>query len=32
MTILERDYGQAPLEQALRAPVQGRRALATAVL
>ncbi|MCT0229249.1 B12-binding domain-containing radical SAM protein [Synechococcus sp. CS-1324] len=32
MAILERDYGQAPLEQALRAPVEGRRALATAVL
>jgi hypothetical protein len=29
--LLERDYGCAPLEQALRAPVEGRRALATAV-
>jgi radical SAM superfamily enzyme YgiQ (UPF0313 family) len=31
MAILERDYGVAPLEQALHAPVEGRRALATAV-
>jgi radical SAM superfamily enzyme YgiQ (UPF0313 family) len=31
MALLERDYGRAPLEQALRAPVEGRRALATAV-
>jgi len=31
MDLLERDYGQAPLEQALRAPVQGRAALANAV-
>ncbi|HYP03477.1 MAG TPA: radical SAM protein [Cyanobium sp.] len=31
MDLLERDYGRAPLEQALRAPVEGRRALATAV-
>ncbi|MEY2749981.1 MAG: hypothetical protein RLZZ168_1997, partial [Cyanobacteriota bacterium] len=29
--LLERDYGAAPLEQALRAPVEGRAALATAV-
>ena len=29
--LLERDYGCAPLEEALRAPVEGRRALATAV-
>jgi radical SAM superfamily enzyme YgiQ (UPF0313 family) len=29
--LLERDYGCAPLEQALRAPVEGRKALATAV-
>jgi radical SAM superfamily enzyme YgiQ (UPF0313 family) len=31
MDLLERDYGLAPLEEALRAPVEGRRALATAV-
>jgi radical SAM superfamily enzyme YgiQ (UPF0313 family) len=31
LELLERDYGRAPLEQALRAPVEGRRALATAV-
>jgi radical SAM superfamily enzyme YgiQ (UPF0313 family) len=31
MDLLERDYGCAPLEEALRAPVQGQRALATAV-
>ncbi len=31
MALLERDYGVAPLEEALRAPVEGRRALATAV-
>ncbi len=31
MDLLERDYGRAPLEAALRAPVEGRRALATAV-
>jgi radical SAM superfamily enzyme YgiQ (UPF0313 family) len=31
MDLLERDYGRAPLEEALHAPVQGRRALATAV-
>ena len=30
MDLLERDYGQAPLEDALHAPVQGRAALATA--
>ena len=30
MEILERDYGTAPLEEALRAPVEGRKALATA--
>jgi radical SAM superfamily enzyme YgiQ (UPF0313 family) len=29
--LLERDYGCAPLEEALRAPVEGRKALATAV-
>jgi radical SAM superfamily enzyme YgiQ (UPF0313 family) len=29
--LLERDYGCAPLEESLRAPVQGRAALATAV-
>jgi radical SAM superfamily enzyme YgiQ (UPF0313 family) len=29
--LLERDYGVAPLEEALHAPVEGRRALATAV-
>jgi len=31
MGLLERDYGCAPLDAALRAPVEGRRALATAV-
>jgi radical SAM superfamily enzyme YgiQ (UPF0313 family) len=31
MDLLERDYGRAPLEEALHAPVEGRRALATAV-
>jgi radical SAM superfamily enzyme YgiQ (UPF0313 family) len=31
MDLLERDHGRAPLEEALRAPVEGRRALATAV-
>jgi hypothetical protein len=31
MALLERDYGCAPLDQALHAPVEGRRALATAV-
>ncbi len=31
MALLERDYGVAPLEEALRAPVEGRRALATAL-
>jgi radical SAM superfamily enzyme YgiQ (UPF0313 family) len=31
MALLERDYGVAPLEEALHAPVEGRRALATAV-
>jgi hypothetical protein len=30
MEILERDYGTAPLEEALRAPLEGRKALATA--
>jgi hypothetical protein len=30
MALLERDYGLAPLEEALHAPVEGRRALATA--
>ncbi|MEB3159066.1 MAG: radical SAM protein [Synechococcus sp.] len=29
--LLERDYGKAPLDEALRAPVQGRAALANAV-
>jgi radical SAM superfamily enzyme YgiQ (UPF0313 family) len=29
--LLERDYGSAPLAEALRAPVEGRAALATAV-
>lgn len=32
MDLLERDYGVAPLEEALHAPVEGRKALATAVL
>ncbi|NQV11328.1 MAG: B12-binding domain-containing radical SAM protein [Cyanobacteria bacterium] len=31
MALLERDYGLAPLEEALRAPVEGKAALATAV-
>ena len=31
MALLEREYGRAPLEEALRAPVQGQKALATAV-
>ena len=31
IVLLKRDYGCSPLEQALRAPVEGRRALATAV-
>ena len=31
MDLLERDYGVSPLNEALRAPVEGRRALATAV-
>ena len=31
MALLERDYGVAPLNEALHAPVEGRRALATAV-
>jgi radical SAM superfamily enzyme YgiQ (UPF0313 family) len=31
MALLERDYGVSPLEEALRAPVEGHRALATAV-
>lgn len=31
MELLERDYGIASLDQALRAPVQGRAALAKAV-
>ena len=31
MSLLERDYGSAPLQDALRAPVSGRAALATAV-
>jgi len=30
MDLLERDYGTAPLEESLHAPVEGRRALATA--
>ena len=30
MALLERDYGVAPLQEALRAPVEGRKALATA--
>jgi radical SAM superfamily enzyme YgiQ (UPF0313 family) len=29
--LLERDYGCAPLDESLRAPVEGRKALATAV-
>ena len=32
MALLEREYGCAPLDEALRAPVQGQKALATAVL
>jgi hypothetical protein len=31
MSLLERDYGVASLDEALRAPVAGRAALATAV-
>jgi hypothetical protein len=31
MDLLERDYGCAPLGEALRAPLEGRPALATAV-
>ncbi|MCP9889167.1 B12-binding domain-containing radical SAM protein [Cyanobium sp. ATX 6A2] len=31
MDLLERDYGLAPLDEALHAPVEGRRALAKAV-
>jgi radical SAM superfamily enzyme YgiQ (UPF0313 family) len=31
MALLERDYGSAPLDAALHAPVEGRKALATAV-
>jgi len=31
MDLLERDYGRAPLQEALHAPVEGRGALATAV-
>lgn len=31
MALLERTYGLAPLEEALHAPVEGRKALATAV-
>ena len=31
MDLLERDYGCAPLEEALHAPVEGRKAMATAV-
>ena len=31
MSLLERDYGVASLQEALRAPVAGRAALATAV-
>ena len=30
MDLLERDYGLAPIEEALHAPVEGRKALATA--
>jgi hypothetical protein len=30
MALLERDYGRAPLAEALKAPLQGRPALATA--
>ena len=30
MDLLERDYGLAPLEEALQAPLEGRKALATA--
>jgi len=31
MDLLERDYGRAPLEEALRAPLEGRPAMASAV-
>ena len=30
MDLLERDYGCAPLDEALHAPVEGRKAMATA--
>jgi hypothetical protein len=30
MDLLERDYGRAPLQDALQAPLEGRPALATA--
>ncbi len=31
MALLERDYGAAPLEEALRAPLKGRRVMASAI-
>ncbi len=31
MNLLERDYGMAPLEEALRSPLEGRPAIATAI-
>jgi hypothetical protein len=31
MAILERDYGISPIQEALRAPVQGKAALAKAI-
>jgi hypothetical protein len=31
MSILERDYGIAPIQEALRAPVEGKAALAKAI-
>jgi hypothetical protein len=31
MALLEREYGLAPLDEALQAPLEGRKALANAV-
>ena len=32
MSLLERDYGVAPLQEALRAPVEGKKAIAKAIV
>jgi hypothetical protein len=32
MSFLERDYGVAPLQEALRAPVEGKKAIAKAIV